>query len=341
MKRKVILCRSKLLISLLLVIAFTVSCGESGPYVEIAGDRYAEDDLKKELPEYYKEIRRDYNHQIKRALERLAEKKMFELASKEKGFKTSEEYVRSIEANIPVPSDAEVQTTYNTLKAQGQIRGKSIEQMRGQIISYVRSQKARETLSIARSQLKSKYKYREGPENRKKIDINGEPAILPKSGTAKVTVVEFSGYECPFCKKVQDTTSKIRAKYGDKVKWVMKDYPLNIGSIYSHTAANCVFSQNTNNYWKIFDILFSEKYGREILQKENLDKKVEELGTDMDEFAKCTQSTSVRDEILADHKEGVSLGVRGIPHFFVNGKPLSGAQPFSVFDSFISNELKK
>lgn len=328
-----------LILGLGILIAAFVSCDSKEPYVEVDGTRYTESDLEDEMPDYYAQIRKDYEQQLRRALEQLGERKVFDHAAEESDMDSSEEYLNSLRSKAVNPSEEELKTTYNDLKKQGQIKGQSFAEIRGQLTSYLMSQSSRGLIERKRLELKKKYNFKVGPENRKKVEVKGEPTLNEKG---KLLVVEFSGYECPFCKKVQNTTKQLREKYKDKLKWVLKDYPLRVGSIYSHMAANCVYQQDPQKFWQVFNKMFSPQSGREILEKENLDREVARLNVDMGLFNQCVSgSDPVRKEILQDHQEGVKLGVRGIPHFFINGKALSGAQPFSVFDQMIAQELEK
>ena len=323
----------------ILSLAFA-ACGSKGPYVEIDGSRYTESDLKDEMPEAYAQIRKDYDQQLRRALERLGEKKIFDHAADDNDMESGEEYLNSIRSKAANPSEADLEATYNKLKKEGQIKNQSFSEIRGQLVSYLISQNSRGLIERETLTLKKKYDFKTGPENRKKIITKEEPTL---NEGGQLVVVEFSGYECPFCKKVQATAKQLREKYGSKIKWVLKDYPLRLGSIYSHMAANCVYAQDPQKFWQLFDKIYSPQSGRELLEKKNMDKAVAALGgVDMESFKKCSDSSaSVREEILQDHQEGVDSGVRGIPHFFINGKALSGAQPFSVFDQMIAQELEK
>ena len=333
--------KSKFVFAMSLCFLFPLlfACGSKGPYVEVDGTRYTESDLKDDMPEYYAQIRKDYEQQLKRALERLGEKKLFEHAADDNDMATGEEYLASVRKRASNPSDADLQAAYEKLKREGQVGKQSFSELRGQLVSYLISQSSRGLIEKEKLALKKKYNFQIGPEERKEIETKGEPTL---NEGGQLLVVEFSGYECPFCKKVQNTTNQLRAKYGNKIKWVLKDYPLRTNSIYSHMAVNCVYEQNPAKFWDLFNAIYSPGNTREFLEKKNIDKFVSGLGLDMKLFQECADgSSSVRDEILKDHQEGLDAGVRGIPHFFINGKALSGAQPLPVFEQMIEQELQR
>ena len=321
-----------------LLVSASVACGSKGPYVEIDGSRYTESDLEEEMPEYYAQIRKDYDQRLKRALERLGDKKLFEHAADDNDMDSGEEYLNSIRKKASSPSEEDLKATYDNLKRQGQMKNQSFAEVRGQLVSYLISQNSRGLIENEKLTLKKKYEFKVGPEDRKKIDTQGEP-VLNEGG--QLLVVEFSGYECPFCKKVQATTKQLREKYGNKIKWVLKDYPLRTNNLYSHMAANCVYQQDPQKFWQVFNRMYSPDSTRESLEKKNLNRMVSSLGVDMERFKKCSESSdTVREEILQDHQEGLASGVQGIPHFFINGKSLSGAQPFEAFDRVVAQELE-
>ena len=330
-------------ISLMLIIAFVgQACSrKSGPYIKLDGKYYDEKDLEKENPERYRQIRSNYESRIKSALESFIAGKIFELGAKENGLKNRQEYFRSIEKQVTPPSEEEIKTYYDGLAATHNWKQKPLDAVRGQLTSYLRGQKVSTLVQQERSRLEKKYGYKVGPPpKREKIDIQGEP-LLVDSGKTKpeVTVVEFSGFECPFCKRVQATTKKIREKYKGKINWVMKDHPLRINRIDAHLSSNCIYKQSSEKFLEFFERVFSPAEGREIFEKENLGKLAASLSIDMVKYEECLKDPAVAQEIRKDHAEGKAAGVKGVPHFFINGKPLSGAQPFHVFDKSIQEEL--
>ncbi len=329
---------NKMILTLTLssVLLSLMVCSAKGPYLEIDGERFTEDDVRKEMPRYYEQIRKNYDQQIKRVLEQLGEKKLFEIAAKKNKMADANEYKRSIRTKVSSPSDEEIQSAYKEAQARGQLKGQSLDKARVYLNNYLISQKARGLMQKEIGLLKKQYNYTLGPVVRKQIDVAGEPTINP---SGKLLVVEFSGFECPYCKKVQVTTKKIREKYKNKLKWVFKDYPLRINSPYSHVATNCVYKQDQPKFWGLFDKIFDPATPRDILKQENLKKEITTLGIDMGAFEKCVTDPAVRDEIVKDHQQGVNAGVSGIPHFFINGRPISGNRSFEVFDQIISEEL--
>jgi len=159
---------------------------------------------------------------------------------------------------------------------------------------------------------------------------------------AKVTIIEFSDYQCPFCGRFwSDTLPQIKSQYIDtkKVKLVYRDFPLT--SIHPNAqpaaeAVECVryvAKGSDEAYFKMHDKIFQNQ---QALSTENLKAWAKELGYDI---TSCLDSGKFRSEVQKDSSDGQSAGVQGTPAFFINGKLVSGAQPFSVFKQAIDAEL--
>jgi len=163
---------------------------------------------------------------------------------------------------------------------------------------------------------------------------------------APVTIIEFSDFQCPFCRKFfVQTLDSLKREYIDtgKVKFVYRDFPLNFHpmAIPAAETANCVRDKYGDDaYWKMHDKIFGEqsKQGQGTIQfsADDLKSWVEDLGYDVDE---CVASGKFQDEIQKDLAAGESVGVVGTPSFVINGKLVSGGQPFSTFKALIDAEL--
>jgi len=154
-----------------------------------------------------------------------------------------------------------------------------------------------------------------------------------------VTIVEFQDFHCPFCKRVQATIGELLARYGDKVKVVHRDFP--IDSLHplarkGHEAARCANEQG--KFWAYHDLLYANapKAG-----PEHLKAFAQEVGLNLPAFEQCVSSRKYRAAVQKDVDDGHGLGVTGTPTFFVNGRLLSGAQPFENFARMIDEELER
>ena len=154
---------------------------------------------------------------------------------------------------------------------------------------------------------------------------------------APVTVIEFSDYHCPFCKRAEDTVAQILARYGDRVRLVFKDFPidqLHPQSRRAHEAARCAAEQS--RFWEYHKLLFA---GPPQASPDQLKTLAERAGIDVGRFERCLADGGHKADIQHDVDEGVALGVNATPTFFINGRPLSGAQPLETFVRLIDDEL--
>jgi protein-disulfide isomerase len=177
---------------------------------------------------------------------------------------------------------------------------------------------------------------RPDPSKHYKINTAGSPG---KGGpeSAKVTVVEFSDFQCPFCSRVTPTLNQIEETYGKDVRIVFKHLPLRMHkkAPAAHAAAEAAHRQG--KFWEMHDKIFANQ--REMSEAKYVEYATE-LGLDVEKFKKDVASADVKKKVDSDAKEAASLGVTGTPGFFINGLFLSGARPFDSFKTVIDKELK-
>jgi len=177
---------------------------------------------------------------------------------------------------------------------------------------------------------------RPDPNRQYSVSTAGSPASIP--GKGKIDVVEFSDFQCPFCKRVDPTLRRIRDEYGDDVRIVFKHMPLSIHpqAKGAHAAAEAAHLQG--KFWEMHDLIFKNQ--RKLSDDAYLSY-AKMIGLDIARFQKDAKSSAVLKKVEADTAEAGKLGVTGTPAFFINGRFLSGAQPFEAFKRLIDEELKK
>jgi protein-disulfide isomerase len=177
---------------------------------------------------------------------------------------------------------------------------------------------------------------RPDPNKQYKINTAGSPG---KGGpeSAKVTVVEFSDFQCPFCSRVTPTMNQIEETYGEDVRIVFKHLPLRMHSKApaAHAAAEAAHRQG--KFWEMHDKIFANQ--REMSEAKYVEYATE-LGLDVEKFKQDSAAADVKKKVDDDAKEAAALGVTGTPGFFINGLFLSGARPFDSFKTVIDKELK-
>ena len=179
-----------------------------------------------------------------------------------------------------------------------------------------------------------------------------DPARDPVNGseTAPVTLIEYSDYECPFCKRSHQTMLNLMAKNKDKLRWVYRHFPLdfhNPGASKQAEAAECVASLAGNEkFWAFSDEIFKRtKSNGKGFPLENLRPLAEELGVDGAAFGECLESGKMAERVAEDIENGKKIGVTGTPASFILNADgelhvISGAQPESRFQAVI-DELAK
>jgi len=170
------------------------------------------------------------------------------------------------------------------------------------------------------------------------VSVDDDPGIGPED--APVTIIEFSDFQCPYCARFQsETLPQILSNYGDRVRFVYRDFPLTSLHQYAVKAAEaseCADDQGA--YWKYHDLLFQNQSA---LDDASLKNYAASLGLDTAAFNQCLDSDSNVSEIQKDYQDGITAGVQGTPAFFVNGVLIEGAQPYSVFQAAIEAALKE
>ena len=163
-------------------------------------------------------------------------------------------------------------------------------------------------------------------------------AVVKGPSDALVTIVEWSDFQCPFCSRVNPTMAKIHETYGDKVRVAFKHNPLPMHNRAMAAALAAESAGRQGKFWEMHDKLFAN--GR-ALTDENFEKWASELELDVAKFKTDMKDKALETKVRKQQSQGAVLGARGTPSFFVNGRHLSGAQPFEAFKALIDEELEQ
>jgi len=185
----------------------------------------------------------------------------------------------------------------------------------------------------------------------KKMNLQGRPIRGNKD--AKVVVVNFDDFECPFCSRVHQTIfPELLKEYGDKIAFIYKDYPLSEihpWAIHAAVDANCLAAQNSDAYWEFADYMHANQ--GEINSAKGRDDKLAALdriatqqgqkhNLDAAQLQACVK-TQNEDAVKASVKEGDALGVDATPTLFINGQEADGALPASEFRALFDHALEQ
>src|SRR3569623_3024021 len=164
------------------------------------------------------------------------------------------------------------------------------------------------------------------PNTAYKAELGSEPLRGDKD--APVTIVMRSDFQCPFCGRVEPTITKIMTDYKGKVRLAWHDLPLPFHQHAMPAALAARAAGEQGKFWEMNDKLFANQTN---LDRPSLDKYAQEIGLNMSKYKAAMESDKFKKEISADSEAGAKIGARGPPAFFINGKFLSGAQPYEAF----------
>jgi protein-disulfide isomerase len=174
-----------------------------------------------------------------------------------------------------------------------------------------------------------------GPAMLADLSTDDDPSIGPDD--AKLVVVEFLDYQCPFCGQFSAVFREAAATYGDRARFVVRDFPvpeLHADAVPAAEAAGC--AQLQGKFWPMHDRLFALNG---VMTRADLDRAAQQSGLDMQVYGVCMDLHMRLDEIEADAAAGAAAGVRGTPTIFFNGRPVEGAIPREAFETLIKRLL--
>ena len=261
---------------------------------------------------------------------------LFEIEGRARGVTAARLVEQEVTDRILPVTESDVEVWYRTNPQR--VQGAPLDQVRQGIHNLLARERRQVAFDVFLDRLKANHPVRiELEPPRLEINVSDdEPAVGPRS--ASVQIVEYSDFECPFCARASSTVRQIRETYGDRVLLVYRDFPLpnHSQAFRAAEAAQCAYEQG--RFWEYHDKLFAN-FGR--LSPEELKQHAADLGLDGQEFATCLDSGRKRQSVQQDLDEGEQYGVRATPTFFINGRPVSGAQPFEAFKQVIDEELAR
>jgi protein-disulfide isomerase len=173
------------------------------------------------------------------------------------------------------------------------------------------------------------------------------PSNAPSRGNAKakVTIVEYSDFQCPFCKRSEEAVTEVMKNYGDKIKLVWRNMPLPMhpdAPLAAQASMEAWKQKGAAGFWKMHDLLYANQPDQKRsdgLKREALDGYARELGLDMNKWKTALDTQSHKAEVDADVKAGSELGLEGTPAFLINGYFIDGDMPYPKFRKAIERAL--
>lgn len=326
-----------LALALLLPVTAVAQSGNASEVVATVGDtNITLGDLEKAVKAQLIEVDNQRYEILEDGLNNLVSEKLLNLEATAKG-KTIDDFQKEImAAPVDEPTDAQIQEVYEQNKDA--LGGKSLEETKGRIVEYLKNQVRAQKAQAMLAELRTKYP----------TTIKLSPPVVEVSDAgresrgggadAPITIVAFSDYECPFCNKGELVIAEVMAAYGDKIRYVHRDYPLPFhkSARPAAEAARCAGEQG--KFWEVHDALFVNYAS---LSEEKITEIITAAGVDKTKLDACLATGKAKTMVDEDMTAGGEVGVSGTPAFFINGRMLSGAQPLDRFKAIIDSELAK
>jgi protein-disulfide isomerase len=268
------------------------------------------------------------------AIEQMIDEALLDAEAKKRGM--SRDDLVKVETTKAKPVEqAEVQAFYDSVKPR--LGDTKLEAVADQIRARLEAQRLQETHRA----------LVEGLREQAKIEVKLEPPRIevaaegPSRGPAgaPVTIVEFSDYQCPFCKRAEPTVVEVMKRYPEQVRLVFRHFPLDsIHPLARKAAEAAACAEEQGKFWEYHTLLFGKSPQ---LDAATLKTLAEEAKLDVPGFEACVASGKHKERIERDAEAGKAANVSGTPAFFVNGIPLSGARSVDEFVKLIERELAK
>lgn len=271
---------------------------------------------------------------LKDKLDELIAERILSLEAAQRGVPMPQFLQEEIFAKVPPVSPEQVQAFYEANKSR--IR-QPFDKVSDHITTYLQQQGREQRRQALVKDLRARYPVTVALRApRIEVATDGEPVL--GAATAPVTIVEFSDFQCPYCRQVQGTLKRLLAEYEGKVKLVFRDFPLrNIHPQAQKAAEAAQCAAEQHKFWPYHDKLFTVTN----LQIDDLKKYAQELELNMEQFTSCLDSSKYAAAVEEDVQAGQKAGVSATPTFFINGFPLSGAAPYERFKEAVETALEQ
>lgn len=306
------------------------------PVAEVNGKAVTMADLEAMLAPQLAQLEQQRQKLLEQGLDRLVEQKLMETEAAARGIDVLALQQTEIQAKIGEVSDAEVSTWYQ--ENQARVQGRPLEQIAPQIKQFLMQQRGMEAQEALVKSLKAKYKTRILMDvARVEVAEKGSPSKGGPVGSP-VTIIEFSDFQCPFCSRVNPSIAKARETYGDKIRVVFRQFPLNIHPQAPKAAEAALCANEQGKFWEMHDALFADQ---QKLAVADLKASAAKIGLDSAKFDACLDGGTMASTVSRDMEDGMAAGVSGTPALFVNGRFINGAVPYEELAKVINDELSR
>lgn len=270
---------------------------------------------------------------LQRKLDELIATRLMRLEATKRGISPQQlEQDEIVAKTAPISAD-QVNTFYEANKQR--IR-QPLEQIKPRIEDYLQRQEQQKRRQTFLKTLRQQYAVKialQAPT----VDVKADDDPFIGPANAPVTIIEFSDFQCPYCRRVQPTLKRLLQEYEGKIKLVFRDFPLhNIHPQAQKAAEAAQCAADQQQFWPYHDKLFADTR----LQIEDLKRFAQELDLDLEQFNACLDGGKYTREVAQDMQDGANAGVNSTPSFFVNGQPINGAASYEHFKEVVEAALE-
>lgn len=325
----------------------------SGHVYSLYGKKYTLSDLRERFPMKVHELEAAMYSQITQMMTQHWLDLHFTQEAKSQNI-TADEARRKFEQSYSKVSEQEIAMYLKRIDADPNMQNKSYKEKRQMVTSYIANQRQSEAYQYLMFQGMSQNKmsaafsapkkprldvkiladdyvrYGPNPEDVKPFECSGD--------ACPVTVIEYSEYQCPFCAQAVDVGREIMKKYQGKIRWVMRDFPLDFHPRARPAAIVAACASDQGKYWHAYHKLFENQQD---LSDKNLVKVAKSIGVYNAQFKDCLAKPDKHEaKIDRDMKQAEAYGVSGTPAYVINGQFFSGVRNLAHFSQVIDVELK-
>ncbi|HXK29813.1 MAG: hypothetical protein A3H27_18140 [Acidobacteria bacterium RIFCSPLOWO2_02_FULL_59_13] len=318
--------------------AFAAETKARAPVAEVNGEPITAEEFDRVLGAKTAQLEEQVYNLKRQELDNLISQKLLAQEAAKRKISVTELLDQEVTSKVGLVTEQEIDAFYRINKSGLQGDEATVRQ---QIRAFLQQQKLNASRSLYLKSLQSQARITvrlEPPTaGRKQVSVDGAP--WRGAAKAAVTLVEFSDFHCPFCKQSQATLKQLLEQYAGKVKFVYRDFPIESihpGAQRASEAARCAHDQG--KFWEFHDLLFANSPQS---APDDLKRYARQVGLDLARFEGCLSSGIHKATVQNDLADGARLGITGTPAFFINGRPLQGAQPLETFTRVIDEELAR
>lgn len=299
----------------------------------VGGQPITEDDLLPNIASKLTALRNLEYDLKKQALENLIDQRLLEAEAKRKGLSADKFLEQEVDVKVPEPTDAELNAFYLAEKSELK---RPLNEVKAQVEASLKQAKIQQARQAYYAHLREQHDVVVllSPP---RVEVSIDPARIRGNPKARVMIVEFSDFQCPYCGEVEATLHRVLAKYPDTVALAYRDMPMSkIHPLARQAAEAARCAGDQGKFWEYHDLLFADQSN---LDQDGLMDKARTLKLDEQRFQSCLVSEKFKAQVQQDSQDAMRAGVSGTPGFFVNGIFLSGSQPESAFENLVHEQL--